>query len=231
LDAFLKLRSAGDRGIVRFAKEWGVLGLCGHGRPFTHNHRIDPWRQWSAPPCIPARREPLSHWHKLIGEAAAIAQTAADLIAAEPLSKLSGAARETQKEQRALGWNRVIHRAQGWLTESAASWSLFVSGPPSERGRLLAATPRSIQLTADCPMLFDVLAFQLGQAVTRSEGLYLCTACNQPFFRAWCPTQGQQVFCRECGKTARMRLYMQRKRSKSRHSERKNDDGEETQRG
>jgi DNA-directed RNA polymerase subunit RPC12/RpoP len=74
--------------------------------------------------------------------------------------------------------------------------------------------PRRLQLLADCPMLFDVLAFQLARAVTRSEGLYICAGCNRPFFRTWRATKGQRVFCHECGRRAAMRLYMREKRAK-----------------
>ena len=36
LDAFLNLANSDDAEIVRYAKKWGVLGLCQHNLPADH---------------------------------------------------------------------------------------------------------------------------------------------------------------------------------------------------
>lgn len=37
LDAFVKLADSGPEAVLRFAQRWGVLGICSHGLPASHN--------------------------------------------------------------------------------------------------------------------------------------------------------------------------------------------------
>lgn len=215
LDAFLKLRDADAQKILRFAKAWGVLGLCDHGKPFTHNHRVNV----AAPkpfdrPCLPTYLESISRWRAWAKAAFEIVLATAGLLGEPALSQISPSERRQVATDRKQRWTRVIHRTQGWLRDSAVSWTLFGAVPRGKLEEEVMIEPRKLQLGAYCPMLFDVLAFQLAQTVTRSEGLYVCAGCNQPFFRAWHRTEGQRVFCRDCGTRASMRLYMREKRAK-----------------
>jgi hypothetical protein len=218
LDEFVKLRDANPQRILEFAQKRGVLGLCVHGRPFTHSHRIDITAPTLFPQsCLPTQREPLSAWRTWANKAFQILVDTADLINAPPLSRFAVSERRKESAERSSKWNRVIRGAQDWLNQSAVSWTLLIStGSPKDLNlsEQVSALPRRLQLAADCPMLFDVLAFQLAQTVTRSEGLYVCDGCNQPFFRAWRASTGKRVFCRDCGKTVRMRDYMREKRAK-----------------
>ena len=219
LDAFLELRNATPQQILNFVQTWGVLGLCGHWKPFTHNHRIDPAdpHGFNEQPCLPTGKEPIAHWREFASEAFKIVYTTAKLLGAPALSHVSVSERPNESARRRTGWNKVIgYVLRHWLDRSAVRWTLLVAGPPQERTQQVMADPRRLQMVADCPMLFDVLAFQLAQAVTRGEGLYICAGCNQPFFRNWRASKGQRVFCRDCGKTARMRIYMREKRRKVR---------------
>jgi len=54
LERFCQLREADDAEVLRFARKWGLLGLCAdHGRPAGHLHG-----------CVPADREPTDAWRK-----------------------------------------------------------------------------------------------------------------------------------------------------------------------
>src|SRR5438552_701854 len=37
LDDFIDLHDADDSSILRFARKWGVIGVCRHGLPGSHN--------------------------------------------------------------------------------------------------------------------------------------------------------------------------------------------------
>jgi DNA-directed RNA polymerase subunit RPC12/RpoP len=161
---------------------------------------------------IPSESEPISQWRKWSKDGFKILHSTANLLGAPALSTVTVSVREKEAEKRKLEWNLIINGAQRWLVHSAVSWTLFVPESPKNRGEAVMVKPRQLQLVANCPMLFDVLAFQLAQAITRSEGLYVCAGCNQPFFRNWRATKGHRVFCRDCGKRAAMRLYMREKR-------------------
>jgi hypothetical protein len=51
--SFAKLAGKPDEDIVRFAARWGPLGICGHGRPVTHDPACEPLshldRRWEDP--------------------------------------------------------------------------------------------------------------------------------------------------------------------------------------
>lgn len=217
LDAFLKLSEAEDAALLKFAKNFGVLGLCAHGRAFTHpdtvsvEARCDPLRL--VRPCVPTRCEPLSRWRELAREASDIVGGVADLLRRVPLSEVPVSNREGEAIDRRVRWGHLVRRAQGWLTDSAVSWRLFGLVSSGTLEESLVTDARKLQLGAYCPMLFDVLALQLAQAVTRGEGLYRCAACSTPFFRAW-RAGGHRVFCKDCGRRGAMRLFMRDKRAK-----------------
>jgi DNA-directed RNA polymerase subunit RPC12/RpoP len=97
----------------------------------------------------------------------------------------------------------------------------FPPAGESASGERVMENPRRLQLTADLPMLYDVLAFQLALAITCSEGLLVCAACNQPFVRASKPVPGRQVFCRSCGHRAAVRLWTRKRRALEKKEEKK----------
>ncbi len=232
LDAFLKLKDASDKAIMEFAQEWGVLGLCKHREPFTHNHRIDismPLIAASQERCLPegdagagVYLEPVAAWRGLINEASMIVRTVAQLLSAEPLSSVAPKERERVHLERLRKWTRVHRDTQHWITRSAAGWAVYEFPSPgvSDSAEWVMQNPRRLQLTADLPMLYDVLAFQLALAITRSEGLFVCAACNQPFVRASRPEPGRRVFCRSCGRRAAMRFLMRKRRAREKEKKR-----------
>src|SRR5947208_16106489 len=42
LDGFIRLVAASDEEVLAYARRWGMLQLCKHDRPFTHDRRCVP---------------------------------------------------------------------------------------------------------------------------------------------------------------------------------------------
>ena len=142
----------------------------------------------------------------------------AKLKGSPPLSRIPASRRRAESEARAADWNFVISHAQTWLAESEARWTMYDFPEqewkePSVASRV-SYNPRRLQVVAHCPMLFDVLAFQLAQVVTQTDGPFICAACNKPFMRTRKP-MGERAFCRECGRRGAMRLLMRDRREQA----------------
>jgi hypothetical protein len=236
LDEFVGLLNAGPQAVLRFAQKRGVLGLCAHGRPFTHtNGAIFEDRSGELKldqPCLPrvlpgtglladgGYCETIADWKTWIADADAVLRRAAKLKGAPPLSLVPAGRRRAEREARAADWNFVISHAQTWLAESGTRWTMH-DFPQEEWlqpniARRLIENPRRLQLVAHTPMLFDVLAFQLAQVVTQSEGPLICAACNLPFTRVRKPRPGGRSFCSTCGHKGAMRILMRERRKRER---------------
>jgi hypothetical protein len=86
---FANLADAKDEEILQFARKWGVLELCAHGLPATHQPLRLPMTRWKPPaPCEGQRRvhggvelcaEPLDSWRYFAGQASALLLLLSDL--------------------------------------------------------------------------------------------------------------------------------------------------------
>lgn len=92
LDGFLNLAEAPAERVLTYAREWGVLGLCSHGLPCTHDHfrnrrRVSPNRE---EPCFPlgwdglGGQEPVAAWWRYARLARAMLSTASRLRRSKP---------------------------------------------------------------------------------------------------------------------------------------------------
>jgi hypothetical protein len=84
LEGFIRLADASPEAVHTFARRWGVLGICHHGLPATHNPRPPelPSRSGTATWCYPLRQsgwywEPLDIWHDFARRARAVLNLAA----------------------------------------------------------------------------------------------------------------------------------------------------------
>lgn len=210
LEGFLVLSDdrSGDR-IARFARRWGVLAICEHGLPYTHNapYWDDEWDTQHVGDdfCLPLgiehideggeAWEPLSAWRRL----------------AETLQALLAIAVALQQDERPTraGWQKI--RA-GWERIDAGGIfgvRLQIGGAdPPWYGNLRTATRRVYELLNELLVIADVrphavfggrgpavklgssrpfgglfaaLAVQTLMAACRSEGLYVCHGCGRPF--------------------------------------------------
>jgi hypothetical protein len=97
LHRFIELHRASDEEILKYAKDWGILGLCAHGMPSSRSITSTAWR-CGIKPCawVPSPRtqglvsvdapfypgffrEDLAAWRRLSSAAAATIQIAANL--------------------------------------------------------------------------------------------------------------------------------------------------------
>lgn len=196
---------SGDEAILAFARKWGVLELCGHGLPCSHNHLQEYFmpHNWCSPTKYThgERRyfEPVLRWKFFAEQARAMLSVAARLRQGEP----------GRKED----W-RIIFR---WRPEETS--------PPNYLGReyeldkvmLIYMVNRWLSLGNVRPVLksegdrdfitfdtnlFGKLAAQMMMAVSGTNGLGFCSACGMPYAPERQPKSNQRNYCQECRERA-----------------------------
>ena len=218
LDAFVRIRDGKD--IVRFARRYGVLGICEHGRPAAHSRACDPlgreeYRWW----------DPIDRWLAYVAQARAILDIAAKLYREKPVKPADwqpldelvswlypeGFSHEIQDHPT---WNNPrFQRAH--VSVAVAAWVDLADARPrltwrDEKPSILLRPDRRV-------WTFGVLAVQLMMAVGRAHAIALCDGCGQPYLRLnRAPQRGRPNYCPECrGKVAAMlRKRAQRARKK-----------------
>jgi hypothetical protein len=149
LQSFLALDGAVDSRIASFARRWGVLGICEHGLPASHNsgfytfpdtpgwtlYEQDEFREH----CNPLGRksgdwyEPLAEWNFWIRQASIIVRLGADLHGSRP--------------GRTDDWNAMGYKPEGYKHFTARGQSVKLIAeprvpslpPPVPIGRMLLA--------------------------------------------------------------------------------------------
>lgn len=213
MEGFIQLSEAetSDEKIAEFASQWGVLGICEHGLPATHN-----------PPPIPAPQgaihawcthlgryseesylgecdgwEPIAAWRHFASQFRALLNLAGELHRGEP-----GKAEDWQL---AYGSRKTV-RGTGSVGQGQTVVSLFVE-------RLLVMTgvrPHFSWRTGKPAMklgaggLFGALAVQLALAISRTDGIAWCASCGSPFHPTRMPRDGHRSYCqrKKCKKAA-----------------------------
>lgn len=216
LEDFLGLAHMPAEAVVRYARQWGVLGLCRHGMPACHNHegKVEDW-------CSPVgwefgktraeqAREPLSYWTFY-----------ADKF--RTLLKVTANARAGTDVGDTADWI-VLHSPE-------PSWSLppeAVTVPTLDGAPLFLGSEFHFYASlGDCrPVLtwhagaeprvelggfglFGALAWQILLAATGSPGLAFCEECRAPFRR-----DGRRKYCEDCGRPAALRAGAARQRKR-----------------
>jgi hypothetical protein len=218
LERFIGLRDASADRIVAYAREWGVLGICEHGVPSSHNQTQDldiggvllgceglgelAGEHW-------VFREPIAAWHHFAGEAAEAALLAAAL-------RGYGRTREPSLHRR-LGMTLDLQsRLNRWL-ELGAVKPTIVLHPD-----WMAGDPEAALLpTIGASGLFGALALQLALAGSGIVGLAPCAGCGEWFTPNFAPREGQRAWCPQphCKKAkvaAASRAYRERTTTKQR---------------
>jgi hypothetical protein len=121
-----------------------------------------------------------------------------------------------QPGQSALFDRKVVEEAVNrWLRIGAVSLSLEWWEPrPTVR---LDSGPLSA--------LFGALALQLLQAVARSDGLALCSACGRPYTPERRPDPNRRHYCPQCRNAAPHRDAVRSWRAKQRQTRRSTENG------
>jgi len=206
LTEFLKLSDASDAAIENYAQTWGVLDICEHGVPATHNARrtaVDP----PGSACGPRRDgesfwEKIADWRQFSREARAILNIAADLH----LGK-----RATGDDWLVVGCgarpNADAERVV--LSFSVNRWLGLANV------RLLFTWESEPVVHIGGPGLFGMLALQLASAIARN-GLVLCSGCSGRYEATRKPQSGRRSYCPECRKRGVPTRDAQRARQKRR---------------
>ena len=229
LAAFIKVGEEPDR-VLRFARKYGVLGLCEHGKPVNHN----PPSEDGSGGCNPAgdllsgRFESLERWFHFVRQARTLIDIAATLRTGSI----------PPKER----WETIFEDsiAKGtytpWVTEpvpslnklwfglatdatpkrdpeqyaQARNW-LAVAMVVNEWMRMGAVRPWMTysESGVDLRMLsntFGALAMQLAAAVSSLHGIAKCSGCGQAYPRKAAIQRGRRNFCGNCGKRESAKL-------------------------
>ncbi len=188
LDEFLGLCDAPNEAILHYAQTWGVLELCHHNLPSSHDlfrsdYLLLPTPRITGPAaaqiptrdprqCPPTRREPLSTWRFFSRQAQSILRIAADLQGPRPrlgsvddwerlLRPGVSPVQSLDAQGRCLG--DVI---EGWLS----------------LGRIKPAIGNlTMKLTWSGADLFGELAVLVALAATAKDGQVFCAACGNAY--------------------------------------------------
>jgi hypothetical protein len=217
VDAFVKLADANPEGIRDFARRWGVLMICEHGKPAGHSFPRElltdalngPEKSgWCTPRGWPDECwEPLGAWYMLAREARAMLNVAAAL--------------HTQQPAKRGDWHMLVYRtwcgpeggdptldmlnqpryaagARAWVEDSVNRWVAWAAVQP----RLIWSGRSSPTIDFEGCGLFGALAAQILAAVN-TGGWMFCSGCGKsydpgprrpnPKRRSYCPA------CREHG--------------------------------
>ena len=242
LNRFIRLAIASPEKILAFARRWGMLRICRHGVPASHNQPVGwlPTANYFSPVplCgpVPLLAPPDPH---IYGAAAKKQFIEGDLFS-ESIEDWRAFARL------ARSMLRVAEQLHNEKIGDRADW-FFVTLPPistrEEEESLIDFGRRQLgenvqhwlylggigptfyweggvspAFRLDPQGLFGVLAMQLALTISRTDGFYSCSACGQVYTPSRKPRLGEPHYCPDCGydgKVAaklRQRLRRQRQR-------------------
>ena len=235
LNRFLRIEDG--RGVLRFARRYGVLGICSHGLPAEHNpppaHLQSAAPAYDSPTAKPpwcdhlqlspdVSYDPIDRWLHFVRQARALLRISVALREAKAGSStdwetvyedLPAPARRAEAAAQSPEMTRshLYRTIEDWLAMGNVRLrpgGYGAKGPPLLAGGLT----------------FGVLAVQLLLAVTQGqEVMALCDGCGALYSREErAPKAGHPNYCTECRKTvaARIRKRRWRENPRNRESER-----------
>ena len=213
LDRFVRLAYAHPQQILNYAKAFGVLEICGHGLPWTHNppfvHPSGELDHTSA--CVPHGEgrgpffsEPLEVWRAFARLFRGILNVAAYLHL-EKAGRLDDwktiydYPRDDDAQTRFIAFLEQIRN-----DERVAFEKLNLSVVLNRLLTLGNVQPQVVWDREDPtiqfggPRLFGNLVIQLVLAVSRTEGLAVCTACGNSYIPPRRPASTRNNYCQVC---------------------------------
>jgi hypothetical protein len=199
LDSFIRLRTASDAEILKFARRWGVLELCAHVLPACHSKECLPMSHGAKPYC-----EPTAAWRRH-----------ADLM----YTSLYAASQVILGQSRpAIDWEPVT----GLLTNFRDAELFKRTGLSAERSKLEAVlnvlsgdagvrpvvrfqtTPPRVEFIGGSRIgygLYGALVAQLMLACVASDGVEFCSSCGMPYAPSRRPNPARRKYCDTCRRT------------------------------
>ena len=226
LREFAGLEDAPDERILRFARKWGVLGICRHGLPSSHSRRCMPWGGNSQ-----SGKESVARWRYYSRRSRSLLLVASRLrepprwtadglpvfpwtpaelrpLAFDLGSVLLEAERGNTKESAAVFgpaeptlllldvWQVLTNVVNEWLALGNVRPVLLLS-EFAGGGRLrIVLAPFGKPWEPEFP-LFGVLGMQLAFAVSATRGLAFC-GCGKMFEPGRQPVGGARHYCDDC---------------------------------
>lgn len=228
LERFVSLADASPASILEFARQWGVLEICEHGLPRSHN------------PCRPGQQmyrrvtwcyplgwyergkgydcwEPLAAWRQFSRHARALLNIAAQLHQGQ-VGRLEDwrIVYERSGSPRPAPWWEQDVQIEKWKVANVVNEWLEL-GNVRLRARWDEAGP-SVTLAGGG--LFGALACQLLLTISRTDGLAICSACGVPYVPHRRPVAKRRRYCEACGRRAAMRDSSMEYRRRNRQRER-----------
>jgi hypothetical protein len=224
IDDFVKLADKSPEDIRDFARRWGVLMICEHGRPGGHAWPGVPEEDMlngrePLKPCAPRGWpdecwEPLDAWYTLAHEACAMIHVAAALY--------------TEKSAKRGYWHMLVYRrwcgaeggepsldmlnqprhavsARAFLEDSVCQWLAWGAVQP----RFVWPANKDPMIEFDGYGLFGALAAQLLGTLSR-RGWAVCTECRHSYDPVRRPNRNRRNFCPECGAKGKASVYSSR---------------------
>jgi predicted RNA-binding Zn-ribbon protein involved in translation (DUF1610 family) len=211
---FMRLANARPKTILAFARKWGVLEICKHGLPSTHNCRkaITLSGRWCEPLLyadLENFMEPITYWHFYARQMWAMLKIASQL--------------KQGKTGLAEDWKILLDPGLGRDPHGKASLfaSLFGQTVADDIVGIIKMLDRWLSMGDVRPnlvwdeeqrfvsfdnTLFGMLAYQMMIAIGRTEGLGFCSGCGEHYAPKRRQTKvSQRNYCPACGKRAAWR--------------------------
>lgn len=210
-EEFVRLADRPAESIRDYARRWGVLGICKHGLPLTHNPPPVPYpltpvamtwcrpMPWKERPRRNQERfwEPLEAWRRYSRQSRAILNIAGYLHGGK-VGRLNdwraiyyrlpeGDAIPYWKQSVSNDWSGVCHIVNEWLAIARVRVELA-----RDDGRPV------VQLGGGT--LLGAIALQLALAISRTDGLAICSGCGVSYMPTRCPSAGRRRYCQACRK-------------------------------
>ncbi len=227
IDIFLRIKSPND--VLRFARRYGPLRLCGHGRPSSH--RLE-YSLIEAPPpdasCRPEGypddcSEPVSLWYSYVSQARALVEIGAALWQGRPgpktawktaltsIGRYSSAPGLEEELGEWLGLDRQVLSAlvlTDWLRAGNVHLAWYWKFDASQPSTWLAGGT------------FGLLAVQLVSALSHAGATLICDGCGELYPRQGrMPQAGRRNFCPACGEKGASKLRQRDQRARERKGE------------
>lgn len=189
LEQFVRLADATPKEILGFARRWGILEICEHNLPQTHDQAcVTSAAKRSAG--SPTTRELLRGWRSVAQWMDAVMRLAAALD------------RGADGDQAA--WDIVTMGKKRYPTYEMTSKRPLLAAEIEQwlgwvRLRLKFGwdDPRPT-LTIAADGLLGALLLQLVITISRIDGLAICTECRRTYIPTRRPRRGQRNYCQKC---------------------------------
>ena len=231
LNQFVRLGEATEEQVLQYAQRWGVLGICAHGLPYSHNPAVgDPSRDRAA--ChamtvndfVPTKpNEPLQHyeliddWRRFSNASRSLLNIAARLQDGRP-----GLEQDWQNvvrcnplttAPRIPWWGPRVGVDRFQLSAAMNDWLLWGSVRPTME---YERDSWSVKLKGHG--LFGALALYLCLTIGQTGGFAICTSCSRPYIPRRQPNPNRRQYCRECGSKAAQRDAARDYRHRKKHA-------------